>query len=1133
MTNNMSRPGGEAIALLEDRGFLRELAQVRARATLETLGSGSGHINWTFGRRRLERNGTAGVFSMETAAQLAPDAVDDSQELRTAALRLAQLWEALATTFPQGSEAALMTAAVAYEIAGYQANAATIGQRLRRPDSDWAMTPMVTDFLRRRLLAVVAQQTDLESSGPPNLELSAFVGAAADRLLGRALASVSRYLISGDRQQMRAAGGLLDRSRDAYSRLGRLPEANLCFATMALLPLIERRTTWALIGASSPAPRWERYLKLLGRGTGGRPIDARSFSELWPSQVAALNAGLISTGDSMVLRLPTSAGKTRIAEIAIAFQLSNHPNSRCLYIAPYRALVSELELLFSRMFSDLGIRVSSFFGAYDDEGFEHTLAQDSELIIATPERLDLLERTAPEFFDDVELIILDEGQIVADNTRGLKCELLMARLKVRLPRARFLVLSAVISEQSLVEFAEWLESPQSAIVRSEWRPSVQRVARFEWQGDSGVIRYEASDDLDFQGQFLHGVIRKREFEHVNPNTGRTRRPRFPDTTNKSQTAAELALHFSGVGPVLVFCPQTNFVESTAQALSRRLDLASLTGEEVPPHLAETERPSVRSATEWLGPNHKISELLRRGIGVHHGRLPDAVRSAIELDFRERRLPILIATTTLGQGVNLPVRTVIVHSSYRQEEDERVRVPAAEYWNIAGRAGRAGFETEGTVVHLTFNSRDQRDFRYYQDRRTAVPPLSSALLSLLNRLREDRITAEDAARLLNPEILAIMAEEDLGAFEESVDAILAQSLVTVQAAGRGAGVEPLAQAMKSEGRRVRTAITDVALLQLYRQTGLSSDACVVVTEALRGQPQLDRLLRSAAREAPRDLIQLLARIVSVVPEFSPVVEPPVDYVEAVALWLRGETVSEIERQLLGDVSADIQFGRFAGQFFVHTLPWAASATVLLGRHETGLNQNDLGAVARSLPTMLRFGVPTPEAAWCMSLGIASRRVAIGMSADYRALGGEASYSGFLRWFSLIEPSELINRYGLQGPSLENTIRSVIQFGAFSDSARSFEVAATLPVETQVVGTQYEQRWATARLLSPGEPLDLRRELDNAYDRNAILVVHSDSELGYVPRALAQVLAPEIDSGLQVAATVTKVETDAVEMRIEPL
>ena len=76
----------------------------------------------------------------------------------------------------------------------------------------------------------------------------------------------------------------------------------------------------------------------------------RSISELWNSQVTAIERGVLNTASNKIVSMPTSAGKTRITELAIVHTLVNHPNAKCVYVAPYRALVSELKQSFFNLF---------------------------------------------------------------------------------------------------------------------------------------------------------------------------------------------------------------------------------------------------------------------------------------------------------------------------------------------------------------------------------------------------------------------------------------------------------------------------------------------------------------------------------------------------------------------------------------------------------------------------------------------------------------------------------------------------------------------------------------------------------------------------------------------------------------
>ena len=83
-----------------------------------------------------------------------------------------------------------------------------------------------------------------------------------------------------------------------------------------------------------------------------------------------------------------------------------------MYVAPYRALSDEIEASLSGTFSDLGFQVSAVLGSFDLDEFEAQLLNTTDLLITTPEKLTLLSRIRPEFFDTVGLLVLDEGHLI-------------------------------------------------------------------------------------------------------------------------------------------------------------------------------------------------------------------------------------------------------------------------------------------------------------------------------------------------------------------------------------------------------------------------------------------------------------------------------------------------------------------------------------------------------------------------------------------------------------------------------------------------------------------------------------------------------------------------------------------------
>ena len=337
-------------------------------------------------------------------------------------------------------------------------------------------------------------------------------------------------------------GKLLDESIRIFSSIGCIEESNILQSIRSLLPIMQSRSTWKVLGKHLEGNQlWQRYLMILSRGVGQNILTRPSISELWPSQIHCINNGLLASKTSKIIKLPTSAGKTRIAEMSIIYTLASNPRAKCVYVAPYRALVYELEQVFLNLFNDLGLKVSSLIGSFESDDLELLLVNDADILVMTPEKLDLLNRAQPKFLEDVELFILDEGHIIDDNRRGIKFELLLTRLKRKLPNARFIFLSAVVSHETLEDFAHWFNTRENSIIDSDWRPSLQRYAVFYWKKTNGFVRYLTSDDNPLITEFVPGVIKQRPYVIKNLDTGRLNRRIFPDKTNKSQSAGRVSI----------------------------------------------------------------------------------------------------------------------------------------------------------------------------------------------------------------------------------------------------------------------------------------------------------------------------------------------------------------------------------------------------------------------------------------------------------------------------------------------------------------------------------------------------------------------------------------------------------------
>ena len=105
----------------------------------------------------------------------------------------------------------------------------------------------------------------------------------------------------------------------------------------------------------------------------------------------------------------------------------------------------------------------------------------------------------------------------------------------------------------------------------------------------------------------------------------------------------------------------------------------------------------------------LSRLVRHGIGVHHAGMLPKYRRLVETLAQAGLLKVICGTDTLGVGINVPIRTVLFTAMSKYDGSKTRLLQAREFHQIAGRAGRAGFDTTGRVVvqapeHVVENER---------------------------------------------------------------------------------------------------------------------------------------------------------------------------------------------------------------------------------------------------------------------------------------------------------------------------------------------------------------------------------------------------------------------------------------------
>ena len=1124
----------------EDSEFVSNASHALASATLREMSvpehptEGVGQDNGQVLRRHA-----AALLHLTEA--LAIDAYEGAGATPAAApgghtLRLARLWECIAGLEGPGSNGhSLLNAASLYDLAGYQANATCLSRRFDRKYAARAsgLAQIVSTLLQRRFVKLRRDCLPLTKE-PDYDKVQDMPHALGMAVAAKAVSALGGYFLSGSRAQLDTARRGLGVAERLFAESGLYHESSLMHSVRSMSGPMAQRSTWSILrGANKEGFAWTRYAMLLARGQG--PAGAgrgRSASEMWPSQREAVEKGLFDPGRSLIVRMPTSSGKTRIVEMAILDALtlagSAHGGAKCVYVAPYRALVGEVADSLSGIFADLGYTVSGMDGSYSDDPFDDYAVADSDILVTTPEKLDLLIRTRRSRLVGTSLFIFDEGHAVGSGRRGLKMELLLTRLAMQFTSSRMIVLSAMISDESIGEFAQWLcrgKGRGGGAVTSKWSPTNQRRARFEWPastGAGGVLVFDRREDDPLSGRTVKEVAGRRTYEYVNKETGRTNRERFPPS-DKSGSAAELAFKYSEAGPVLVYGTAKRSVMSIAGKLDHRISLAGLAGEKVPRHFLADSSSTPKSqlvASEWLGGDHEVSRLLARGIAVHHADVPDALKRSIEDDVRAGIYRVIVATNTLSQGVNMPVRTVIIHSSRRYDEraGRSVPIPASEYWNLAGRAGRAGHETEGLVIHIVASAADRRDYEQY-GRGHGHDRVRSHMHSLLGDLASERMSSEDLEDVVDPDVLGMLAEESVqGRCEDAVAEVLSGTLAAEQMRADEKSSEKMQIALERFRSVARNAAELGGNLSVYAGTGLGSHSCRAISEYVRANnEEVSRLVSSAKSDEDAARLVLLALgIVERLPEMSSGHQYDGDRDGLIRRWIAGDRVPDV----LGAAppGGRARAAHFIEKFLGHYMPWGVSAFVRIASVELGIGVDDMPLSVRYVSDMVRYGVPSPEASWAMRLGVPTRQAAVRVAADYT---GERTARAFALWLAETGDRGLA-RYGggLAGAAL---LSSRISPNPLIRGEYSLDRVLGMGASVRCV--ENGSGPAAAARLSSGDPLDLKRDYDAAYDRNAIAVYADGSLIGHVERNVAGYLAPLIDCGTRIMARADGAEAGA--------
>ncbi|XP_064071522.1 DNA polymerase theta-like [Vanessa tameamea] len=397
--------------------------------------------------------------------------------------------------------------------------------------------------------------------------------------------------------------------------------------------------------------------------------ELRGITEMFDWQVDCLaNPKILSDCRNLLYSAPTSAGKTLVAEI-LTIKTVLERQKKVIIILPFVSIVREKMFYLQDILSSSGIRVEGFMGSQSPPGG----LQAVHVAICTIEKANSLINKLLEEGNISELgaVVVDELHLLGDPHRGYILELLLTKIKyvsLTLQDVKVQIVGMSATLPNLGILASWLDAE---LFITEFRPIP--LNEYCLVGN----KY-----YDKSGQYI-GLLEDPKVLGI-----------------EGDYVLSLCLETLRDGcSILIFCMTKNWCENLAQSIASSFYKLGCSSNEQGMVLREQlKSQSILETLEQLkncpvGLDQILKNIVSFGVAYHHAGLTFDERDIIEGGFKSGAIRVLVATSTLSSGVNLPARKVIIRSPVFQKQPINI----LSYKQMVGRAGRMGKDIKGESV----------------------------------------------------------------------------------------------------------------------------------------------------------------------------------------------------------------------------------------------------------------------------------------------------------------------------------------------------------------------------------------------------------------------------------------------------
>lgn len=676
--------------------------------------------------------------------------------------------------------------------------------------------------------------------------------------------------------------------------------------------------------------------------SSGKWIQVNDFQQRFWTNASATNWLSASA--------PTASGKTFLVLQWLVDQMALGLSTVAVYLAPTRALVSEIETNLQVLLGKDGpIDVSSLPLR---EKYDEARSGGRRLVLVfTQERLHLLANLLGSDLT-IDLLVVDEAHKIGDNQRGVILQDAIERASRANDKLKVVFISPATQnpEELLADAPAGIE----AIAMDSDMPTV-------------LQNLVVADQVSRKPKLWHLSLRQQD---VLIPIGTLELPSTPEGVLKR--LAFIAAAAGQRGGTLVYANGAGESEEVADLISQLLPEP----EEIDPELAAL----ADLARKGVHQNFRLAPLVERGVAFHFGNMPSLIRLEIERLFKASKIRFLVCTSTLIEGVNLSCRTIVLRGPRKGRGHP---MEPHDFWNLAGRAGRWGDEFQGNIICI--NPYDNRAWPSGVPQRSRYP---------IKRETDSALEAGDrlVEYILNRDTLDLSTLESSDEFEQVAAYLLATNmrLGTIMAAplSKRHDAEALAKLDKALARLVAKIDIDVELAA--RHSGVSPMGLQRLLEAFRAYTgDVENLLPAevASFDSYDRFVAIMGRInTHLFPAFGPEKVNRL-YAVVVVNWLKGLSLAAMIRKsiewhnearrpfrlpaLIRDTMDLVeQIARFkAPKYF-------SAYMDVLHMHLREIKREDLIDHDLDIGTQLEFGVSSRTLLSLMELGL-SRMTAVAL------------------------------------------------------------------------------------------------------------------------------------------------------------